>query len=216
MLHIVNAAAFGRAPHPGYSPDGDGVREETLANAGENGWGDDFDGWAVDYDTYYTPGTRLDLEFRLSRLLVMSGRRWVTLIDGLVKAKKGQSRARWQTMFAIAFAGRPVTTIALARRLGVQWPTLIRVLDDLERENLIIRRDNPDDRRSRWIELSEEGRRTTHEIQTILDPARAEILADLTDEEVAAGLKLLSRILARTRTWREVNGDADATSTADM
>jgi len=163
---------------------------------------DDFDKWAVNHADFYAHGTRLDLEFRVSRMLVLSGRRWVNLIDGLVKARKGQSRARWQTMFAIAFSDPPVTTIALANRLGVQWPTLIRVLDDLEGEGMIVRRDNPDDRRSRWIELSDKGRQITAEIQTILDPARAEILADLSDEELALCLQLFGRILRRTGTWR--------------
>jgi MarR family transcriptional regulator for hemolysin len=163
---------------------------------------DDFDSWAVHHADFYPHGTRLDLEFRVSRMLVMAGRRWVNLIDGLVKARKGQSRARWQTMFAIAFSDPPLTTIALANRIGVQWPTLIRVLDDLEGEGMIVRRDNPDDRRSRWIELSEKGRKITGEIQTILDPARSDILADLDDEELALCLNLLSRILGRTGTWR--------------
>jgi MarR family transcriptional regulator for hemolysin len=175
----------------------------------------EFDGWAVNHADFYPPGSRLDLEFRLSRNLVLAGRRWVTLIDGLVKAKHGQSRARWQTMFSIAFAGRPVTTIALARRLGVQWPTLIRVLDELEREGLVIRRDNPDDRRSRWIELSAAGMEVTRQIQTTLDPARSEMLAGLSDEEVARGIQLLGKILGGTRTWRDVLGDTDAAASAE-
>jgi MarR family transcriptional regulator for hemolysin len=176
--------------------------------------GAEFDRWAVNHGDYYPPGSRLDLEFRLSRNLVMAGRRWVTLIDGLVKAKHGQSRARWQTMFSIAFAGRPVTTIALAKRLGVQWPTLIRVLDELEREGLVIRRDNPDDRRSRWIELSPAGHEVTRRVQTVLDPARSEMLAGLSDEEMAIGVRLLGRILAGTRTWREVMADGDGADAA--
>ncbi|MDB5690593.1 MAG: hypothetical protein JWL91_2469 [Sphingomonas bacterium] len=170
---------------------------------------DDFDSWAVNHRDFYPPGSRLDLEFRLSRNLVLAGRRWVTLIDGLVKARHGQSRARWQTMFSIAFAGRPVTTIALAKRLGVQWPTLIRVLDQLEREGLVIRRDNPGDRRSRWIELSPAGLEVTRRVQTVLDPTRSEMLSGLSDEELALATRLLGRILSGTRTWRQVMDDAD-------
>jgi MarR family transcriptional regulator for hemolysin len=172
--------------------------------------GSEFDDWAVNHADFYAPGSRLDLEFRLSRILILAGRRWVTLIDGLVKARHGQSRARWQTMFSIAFAGRPVTTIALAKRLGVQWPTLIRVLDELESEGLVTRRDNPDDRRSRWIELSPAGLEVTRRVQTVLDPARAEILSGLSEEELALGIDLLGRIFAHTRTWREVMADTSA------
>jgi MarR family transcriptional regulator for hemolysin len=172
----------------------------------------DFDGWAVNHGDFYPPGSRQDLEFRLSRNLVLAGRRWVTLIDGLVKARHGQSRARWQTMFSIAFAGGQVTTTALARRLGVQWPTLIRVLDQLEEDGLVTRRDNPDDRRSRWIELTPAGLEITRRVQTVLDPTRSEMLSGLSDEEVTLGIHLLGRILSGTRTWREVMDDADASA----
>ena len=163
---------------------------------------DTFDAWALHYDSFYEPGSRRDLEFRLSRKLMTTSRRWVNLVDGLVKARTGHSRARWQTMFAIDFSEPPLTTIALASRLGVQWPTLVRVLDDLDADGMITRIDNPDDRRSRWIELSAKGKRTVREVQAILDPARADIVSGLSDEEIAVCMGLLDRILRRTGTWR--------------
>ena len=113
-------------------------------------------------------------------------------------------------MFALSFGEPPVTTIVLARRLGVRWPTLIRVLDDLERDGLIVRRDNPEDRRSRWIELSAKGHAVIRDIQAILDPARAEILADLTKEELLLCGKLLDRILSRIRTVHDGAAPAGA------
>ena len=168
-------------------------------------YADAFDEWALNYDSFYEPGSRRDLEFRLSRKLMTTSRRWVNLVDGLVKARTGHSRARWQTMFAIDFSQPPLTTIALATRLGVQWPTLVRVLDDLEGDGMITRTDNPDDRRSRWIELSAKGKRTIREVQAILDPARADIVAGLSDDEIEICMGLLDRILRRTSTWRAVH-----------
>jgi len=159
---------------------------------------DDFDDWAVHHADFYEPGSRLDREFRASRMLVLAGRRWTKMVDGLLKARVGQSRARWETMFAIAFSEPPVTTIALAHRLQVQWPTLIRVLDALEQEGMIQRIDNPADRRSRFIALSDEGQRTIREIQTILDGERHAVLVQLNDAELAQCMTLLTRMFTHT------------------
>jgi len=160
--------------------------------------GDDFDEWAVHHDGFYPPGSRLDREFRLSRKLLLAGRRWTNHIDGLIRRQTGQSRARWQTMFTIAFSAPPVTVIALAQRLEVRWPTLIRVLDDLERDGFVRRWDNPADRRSRLLALSPKGESTVAEVQTILDPARHEILKDLGEEEILLSTTLLDHILTHT------------------
>lgn len=149
------------------------------------------------YGDFYPAGTRASLEFRLSRKLILAARHWVNLIDGTLKAATGHNRARWQTLFAIAFAEPPITTVALAARLNVQWPTLIRTLGKLETEGLITRTENPRDGRSRLIELTARGREMLDQIQPVLDPTRAEVLADLTDEQLVEVTRLLDLVMSR-------------------
>jgi len=155
---------------------------------------DGFGRWGNGYPAYYEVGTRLEGEFRLSHNLVLAARRWTSLIDNLLRTRTGQSRARWETLFAIAFCNRPITTVALAEHMGTSWPTLIRVLNSLEEDGLLTRVDNPNDGRSRLIELTEEGKAMTHRIQPILDEARRTMLEGLSDEEVAIGIDLLARM----------------------
>ena len=92
----------------------------------------EFDSWATRFGEFYAEGSRDELEFRFSRLLILAARRWSTFIDEAIRQKTGQPRARWQTLSALAFSDGPIATIELAERMAVQWPSLIRTLDGLE------------------------------------------------------------------------------------
>ncbi|MBB5984376.1 MarR family winged helix-turn-helix transcriptional regulator [Sphingobium lignivorans] len=157
----------------------------------------DFDDWACFYNDFYPVGERLDREYRLSRLLVMAGRSWVTHIDNRLRAETGQSRARWQALFTIAFGPQPVTLTDLGQRLLVQWPTLVRVVEGLAADGLIERRDNPRDGRSKLVTLTPAGLAVVHKIQPILDSERRAMLADLSDRELEQCAQTLRQIFAR-------------------
>lgn len=158
--------------------------------------GDNFDEMAPRTRDFYTPGSRADAEFRLSRKLILTSRRWTTLIDGTLKAATGQNRARWQALFAIGFAEPPVTTLSLSARLSVQWPTLVRSLTGLEKDGLVRRLPHPSDGRSRLLELTEAGREMLGRIQPVIDATRRQVMAELSDDEVVLMTRLLDTVLA--------------------
>jgi len=155
------------------------------------------DSWAVYYNDYFPANTRIDLEYRLSRMLVLAGRTWGTRIDNVARAETGQSRARWQTLFVIAFGEQPVTMTDIGVRLNVQWPTLVRVLDGLEKDGLINRIDNPRDGRSRLVSITDEGMRLVREIKPILDRERAQLLEGLSDEDLMRTGAILQLLMDR-------------------
>jgi len=156
---------------------------------------DRFDEWAQVYDLYYPAGSRKDLEFRLSRKLILAARRWTNLIDETIRLGTGQRRAGWQTLFALAFAARPLTTLELSERVGVQWPALVRTLNGLEAEGLVRRSENPDDGRSRLIDITDAGQKLVADVQEVLDPTRGAVLAGMTDDEVLIATRLLDKVL---------------------
>jgi len=150
--------------------------------------------WANRYGDFYDMGSRTDLEFRLTRSLIFAARRWTTMSEETVKSATGQSRARWQTLFAIAFIDPPITILQLAERLGVQWPTLVRTLNALEKDGFIQRIDNPEDGRSRLIAITPAGRDMVAQVRPVLDPARTAALAGLTDAQLREVAELVDRI----------------------
>lgn len=162
----------------------------------------EFDGWAMRFGEFYPGGSRSELEFRFSRLLILAARRWSTYIDEVIRQRTGQPRSRWQTLAALAFSEGPIATIELAERMAVQWPGLIRTLNDLEAEGLIERRINPADKRSRLVTITPPGLAKFREVKAVLDPTRAALLQGFADEELTAAERLLDRFFA-------VMGDAD-------
>lgn len=156
----------------------------------------EFDGWATRFGDFYAKGSRSELEFRFSRLLILAARRWSTFIDDAIKQKTGQPRARWQTLAALAFSEGPMPTIELAERMAVQWPSLIRTLDGLEAEGLVARRINPEDRRSRLVTITPPGLEVFRQVQAELDPTRAALLEVFDDDELAAAERLLERFFS--------------------
>ncbi len=154
-----------------------------------------FDQWAIAYHDFYPADSREDREFRLSRKLVLAARHWTALVDEVIRREAGQSRARWETLFAIGFCARPVTTVELSERMSLQWPTLVRLLKELEVDGLISRADNPADGRSRLISLSEAGRRLLETLQPVLDPVRHAVLATFSDMDLAGAERMLDQML---------------------
>jgi len=155
---------------------------------------DYFDQWSSQYGAFYTPDARIDREFRLSRMLVLAGRSWQHRIDNILRNETGQTRARWQALFALAFAPQPATMSELCKRVRVQWPTMVRLLDAMDRDGLIRREENPADGRSRLVYLTEHGEEVMRQIQPILDRERSRILRHLSDEELETCAEMLHRI----------------------
>ena len=160
--------------------------------SGEEG---EFDRWATTFHEFYERGSRAEYEFRLTRKLVITARKWTSFIDEKVKQKTGFSRSRWQTLAAIAFAGGPVATLALSERLGVQWPTLVRTLNEMEAEGLIERTQAIKDRRYRMIAISPAGRALLDEVLEIVDPVRAETLTPIATQDMITTERVLDQLL---------------------
>jgi MarR family transcriptional regulator, transcriptional regulator for hemolysin len=171
---------------------------ETGAAREPAGHARDLDSWAQFYHDYYQENSRQDLEYRISRLLVMAGRTWGTHIDNVLRTTTGQSRARWQTMFVIAFGIQPATMTDIGVRLNVQWPTLVRVLDGLEKDGLISRIDNPRDGRSRLVSMTEAGKEMIAKIKPIIDAQRSKLLEGLPDDELQHAIHVLQQLLERS------------------
>jgi MarR family transcriptional regulator, transcriptional regulator for hemolysin len=155
---------------------------------------DDFDEWNCRYHDYYPAHSQLDQEFRTSRLLVFAARSWTNRIDNLLRIETGQSRARWQVLFTIAFGDQPATMTEIAHRARVQWPTMMRVVQDMVREGLVERQDSPLDGRSKLLQLTPAGEAVIEKIQPILDRERAAVLAGLSKEDLRLCEKMLRKI----------------------
>lgn len=135
---------------------------------------------------------------QFGRLLGQLARDWRTEIDTRL-ASFDLTQARWLVLFRLSKGGNGLSQRALAARVGVKGPTLVRTLDRLEAEGLIERSDTPGDRRVKSIRLTSRAAPERQRIQAAVESVRAEILAGISDADIARCVRVFERIEANLR-----------------
>ena len=108
----------------------------------------------------------------------------------------GVSPPRLSALSVVVFAG-PIGIGALAATEGVAAPTMSRLVDGLERDDLIQRGPDPDDARGVLVRATAKGRRVLMTGRRHRLEALARGLADLSKDELAAiavGAELIERV----------------------
>ena len=92
-----------------------------------------------------------------------------------------------------------LTQQALSELLGVFPSQLVALLDGLEKRKLVDRRNNPLDRRSYRLHLSQEGRKTLQEIGRLTLQLESDLFSALTNREKSLLHRWMSRIVSQQR-----------------
>lgn len=109
----------------------------------------------------------------------------------------GLSLAKFGVLAKLAEAGEPLALGCLADRCSCVRSNMTQLIDRLEGDKLVVRVDDPNDRRSIKAALTPEGRSRYEEGVRLLDETEQEIFHRMPASERAA----LSRLL---RTMREI------------
>ncbi len=102
---------------------------------------------------------------------------------------------------------------ALAEALGIECPSLVRLLDALAAEGLVERREDPADRRAKVLHLTPLGQRRAQAAEDALAVMRARLLADVSEEDLARTLHVLRTVegrLDREAETRRPGAEGDA------
>ncbi len=147
-----------------------------------------------------TPSTaRDDFGFRL----YLVGRLWRREVDETL-GRYGLSAATWQPLLHVSRLGEGIRQRDLAESLGIEGPSLVRLLDTLETQGLIERREDEADRRAKAVHLTEDGRTLVEGIRGIAAEVRERLLAGVSDEDMMLCLGLLGRIEGNLAAGRPV------------
>jgi len=161
----------------------------------------ELDARLANYHRLYGGGEEDDLYYRMTRDIVVSGRRWRKLANERIKAA-GQTMARWETLFLVAFSGQELTQGDLARLIGIEGPTLVRMLDLLAKEGLIARRQSAADGRMTVNTITPQGREVIDRVMGVTNRMRAELLQDIDPAELKVTLKVLGQVIDRLEEMR--------------
>ena len=132
----------------------------------------------------------------IGRLIARLARIWRRESDQAL-SDHGLSYATAIPLLVLSRQGENVRQGVLADELGIEGPSLVRLLDLLEAEGLVERREDPSDRRAKTLHLTKAGEVKVEETNRVLRRVRASLLKDIGADELAITFETLQRIEQR-------------------
>jgi MarR family transcriptional regulator for hemolysin len=129
----------------------------------------------------------------LTHTLIHSARAYKSAADR-VAADFDLSHASAWPVLMISRLGDGVRPGMVADSLGIEAPSLVRILDQLVASKLVLRADDPSDRRAKTLALTAAGRDVAERLEAALAPFRRELFQDLPQADVEACLRVLVRL----------------------
>jgi len=109
--------------------------------------------------------------------------------------KYGSTRIQWIALYFLLKADQSMSQKELAALMNIQDPSLARLIDRMERDGLLRRIENPEDKRMKFLELTEAGRLKADALMPHGQEFSNLLLEDITDEEVEIFYRVLDKLL---------------------
>lgn len=108
-------------------------------------------------------------------------------------AEHGITLRQWEVLATLSLA-REQSQSELAERLKIEAPTLVGVLDRMERDGWIVRRADPSDRRRKIIQATQQVEPAWHKMIECAKHVRQRATAGLSHDELETLRVLLGRV----------------------
>lgn len=141
--------------------------------------------------------------YRLARLAAV----WRREIDADLRAF-GLTDATWRPIYYLNFSKTPMRQTDLARSLSLEAPSLVRLLDVLEKRGYVVRETDEEDRRSKLVSITEEWRSVAALVSRVADEVTARLTEDVSSQELEECCGVLDRVEQAAQNHRDtVGGD---------
>lgn len=125
--------------------------------------------------------------------VVQASRKWRKLAQAALAAH-GISQARAAALVWVQRLGGGTRQVVLASYIGIEGTSLVRLLDELSQSGLLVRKDDPDDRRAKTIWLTPQGEHLAEQIEAVLHALRARVLDGVSEADIDATFRLCRTI----------------------
>ena len=114
------------------------------------------------------------------------------------------SDARALPVLHIARSGGGMRQVQLAEELGVEGPSLVRILDQICAAGLVERRDDPTDGRAKTLHLTREGEALAAVVEHAVQDLRSRLLASVPADDLTAAVRAFNAFEAALAAGDEV------------
>jgi MarR family transcriptional regulator, transcriptional regulator for hemolysin len=130
---------------------------------------------------------------------------WRREIDGRVRAF-GLTEATWRPLLYLGRMGDGVRQTDLAAALMIENPSLVRLVDALERGGLMERLEDPEDRRSKRLWMTPAGREIHAKVTAVHAELAEAFVKDVSPAELNLCYSVLDRVV-RSIAGRRATGE---------
>ena len=134
-------------------------------------------------------------QHRFAMQVAQLSRAWRSELDRRLVGL-GLSQARWLVLLHLARFTEMPTQRELAQSVGVEGPTLARLLDSLENQGVVIRVAVPEDRRAKKIALQAKAQPLIEKIEAISTQLRQEVFVGIDEDDLRRCQLVHARVLA--------------------
>jgi len=150
----------------------------------------------------------IELRRRLTIGLLFAARAWRKTSSQALSALN-VSEACASPLYWVGRLGGGVRQGVLAEYVGIEGPSLVRLLDQLVAAGLMVRKDDPSDRRAKTIWLTPDGERLVSHIDEVLVDLRASTLQGVSAADIETTLRVFKAFGGSSPTYKPV-GEAEA------
>lgn len=141
---------------------------------------------------------RSNLLFRLALLT----RRWRQILDNEFQ-DAGLTAATWRPLLHLHLLGEGIRQKDLAASIGIEGPSLVRLLDTLIAKGWIVRSEDATDRRAKLLCLTSQGRSVVARIHGTMVDLESELLSPFNDREFSQVAGFVERLETTVSTVRQ-------------
>jgi MarR family transcriptional regulator for hemolysin len=143
-----------------------------------------------------TADSRIQEEFGF--VLIRLARRWRMRLDRQMKIE-GLTESQWNTLVYLSREGNGKLQKDLASSIGIEGPTLVRLLDNLEEKGLVERRASATDRRGKTVHLLPDTEQLLDNFNQKASALRAQLLDGVPAESLQQCLDVFDLIIDNAR-----------------
>lgn len=114
--------------------------------------------------------------------------------------KYGVTRSQWTAMYFIDRDGA-LNQKDLADYMGTSQPTTTGILDRLEKQNFIERKEDKNDKRKKVVVLTEEGKKTVEKLNVIAEDFKNASLEKIDKKDQDTFLQVLYQMVDSAKEW---------------
>lgn len=128
-----------------------------------------------------------------ANLIAQTARQWRRVINRKLQPY-GLTEATWVPLLYLARADKPMLQKDLAEAIYLDASSVVRLLDNLQKQGFIERREGAD-RRAKEIHLTQSGLQRVQQVEGMAQEVRHRVLAGVKDEDISYMNQLLGQVL---------------------